>query len=279
MDLKSVRKLQLAELEMAKRFVAFCDEHGLRYFMLSGTFLGAVRHKGFIPWDDDMDFGLMREDYDKFLKLSQTERMPFEVRNYFTGDLEMRRYFTKLEDPSIKITRKVTEIPETSNVWIDIFPLDGMPSQFVHRKLRKYFILWRRAAFRFSIFSVNVDTQKPNRPLIERLLIEFGKRFPVEKVFNFDKEINKLDQAVKKYSSAKSKWFFNAMSGYKFKEMFPQEVFGEGAFYEFEGQKWRGPQDYNTYLTQIYGDYMTLPPESERNCHKIFSISENRDSL
>lgn len=279
MGLTPLRRLQLAELEMAKKFVAFCDEHDLRYFMLDGTFLGAVRHKGFIPWDDDMDFGLLREDYERFLLLSEMKQVPFDVHNYFTSDSNMRRYFTKIEDPSIKVRRNAAKIEEITNIWIDIFPLDGMPNQSVLRKFREYYILWRRAAYRFSIFSINVDTQKPNRPLAEKLLIEFGKRFPVEKVFRFDREIKKLDKAVKKYPLTKSKWLFNAMSGYKFKEMFRKEIFGEGLFYEFEGQKWRGPQDFETYLTQLYGDYMSFPPESERNCHSISSISESNDRL
>lgn len=109
----------------------------------------------------------------------------------------MRRYFTKIEDSSIKITRNVAKIPETTNVWIDIFPLDGMPNQAVLCKLREYYILWRRAAFRFSIFSVNVDIQKSNRLPIEKLLIEFGKRFPVENMFKLDREMKKFGKAVR----------------------------------------------------------------------------------
>lgn len=276
-DLTSVRKLQMAEFEMAKKFVAFCDEYNLRYFMLGGTFLGAVRHKGFIPWDDDMDFALLREDYDKFLRLSQTEQMSFEVHNYFTSDLNMRRYYTRIEDSSIKIIRNDAKVPQVSNIWIDIYPLDGLPNHYVKRQLRKYYILWRRAAFRFSAFST-LNIHKANRPIVEKLAIEIAKRFPVEKIFNFDKEIKKFDRAVRKYSAAKSDWIYSAEGLYKFKEMFQKEVFGEGTSYEFEGQKWRGPQDYNTYLTQLYGDYMTVPPESERYKHRISLITENNKS-
>lgn len=279
MDLKLVRKLQLAELEMAKKFVAFCDEHNLRYFMLGGTFLGAVRHKGFIPWDDDMDFGLLREDYDKFLQLSQKEQMPFEVQNYFTGSLEMRRYFTRIIDPSIKVYRSFAKIPETSNIWVDVFPLDGMPNQWLLRKIWGYYLMWRRAALRFSIFSIMVNTQKPNRPPIEKLLVEVGKRLPVEKIFKFDKEMKKLDKAARKYPSEKSNYLLNVLGMYKLNEVISKDVFGDGAFYEFEGQKWRGPQKSNTFLTQIYGDYMTPPPESERNWHKVLSISEGDEGL
>ena len=271
------RKLQLTELEIAKKFVAVCDEHDLRYFMLGGTFLGAVRHKGFIPWDDDMDFGLLREDYDKLLKLCATGQVSFEPHNYFIDhdDINHHRYFLRIEDQNVSVHRTFSEKEEITSVWIDIFPLDGMPNGFVSRQIRKLYILWRRAAYKFSCFSYTVDLKKTSRPFIERFLIGLGRHFPVEKMFRFEREMEKLDKALRKYPTQTSDYYANAMSGYKFKEMFRKEVFGDGSFYEFEGQKWRGPQDYKTYLTQLYGDYMTPPPESERNQHAIEAIMDS----
>lgn len=270
------RKLQLTELEIAKKFVAVCDEHDLRYFMLGGTFLGAVRHKGFIPWDDDMDFGLLREDYDKLLKLCADGQVPFEAHNYFVDHNNLNyRYYFHIEDRNIKVLRTFAQVEEISPVWIDVFPLDGMPNGTLMRMFRKYYILWRRLTYKFSCFSYYVDIKRKGRPFIERALIKVGQIFPVEKIFKLDREIKKMDKALRKYSPQTSKYYVNAMSGYKFKEMFRKEVFGGGSFYEFEGQKWRGPQDYKTYLTQLYGDYMTPPPESERNQHAIEAIMDS----
>ncbi len=270
------RNLQLTELEIAKKFVAVCDEHDLRYFMLGGTFLGAVRHKGFIPWDDDMDFGLLREDYDKLLKLCADGQVPFEAHNYFIDQNNLNyRYYFHIEDRKIKVLRTFAQIKEISSVWIDVFPLDGMPNGTLMRMFRKYYILWRRLTYKFSCFSHYVDIKRKGRPFIERALIKVGQIFPVEKIFKLDREIKKLDKALRKYPTQTSNYYANAMSGYKFKEMFRREVFGDGSFYEFEGQKWRGPQDYRTYLTQLYGDYMTPPPESERNQHAIEAIMDS----
>ncbi len=122
MEKTLLRKLQLAELGMAKKFVAFCDEHDLRYYMLSGTFLGAVRHKGFIPWDDDMDFGMPREDYDRLLEMCQNKKVQFEAHNWFVdhADLNHYRYILRIEDPSITLQRSFAENDEISSAWIDI---------------------------------------------------------------------------------------------------------------------------------------------------------------
>lgn len=273
----SRRKLQLTELEIAKKFVAFCDEHNLRYFMLGGTFLGAVRHRGFIPWDDDMDFGLLREDYDKLLKLCVDGQVPFEAHNYFIdhNDLNHYRYFLRVEDQSVRVHRTFSESEEITSVWIDIFPLDGMPNGTLMCLLRKYYILWRRLTYKFSCFSHYVNTKRKGRPFVERALIKVGYFFPVEKMFRFEREMEKLDRALRKNSPQTSNYYVNAMSGHKFKEMFRKEVYGEGAFYDFEGLHLRGPQDSHTYLSQLYGDFMTPPPESERNQHNIESIVTN----
>ena len=263
------RLLQLTELELAKKFAAFCDEHDITYYMVGGTFLGAVRHKGFIPWDDDMDFAMLREDYERFLTLCQVGQVPFEAHNYFINkaDPNRHRYFTRIEDPAVQIKRSFAKIAETTSVWIDVFPLDGMPNKRIVRDLRKYYLLWRRATFRFSVFSTNVDIHKKNRPWIEKILIAAGRVLPVEKVFSFHKEIEKLDRALKKYPAAESEYVFLGMGGYKLKELYKKDVFGPGAIYEFEGVGFRGPKDKEGYLVQTYGDYMTPPPENARNWH------------
>lgn len=269
-ELTPLRRMQLAELEIAKRFVAFCDEHELRYFMLGGTFLGAVRHKGFVPWDDDMDFGMYREDYERFLQLCRTEHVPFEVHNFFLDktDLNHYRYFTRIEDPAVTVHRRFAQEEETSGVWIDILPLDGMPDRAAQRYVRKYYLLWRKATYKYSAFSVLVCVDKPNRPFVERVLVAAGRVLPVERIFKFQREMEKLDRALKRYPPSDSNYVFQAISPYKLRELYKKEVFGQGRLYTFEGMRLRGPQNADGYLGQLYGDYMTLPPESKRNWHQ-----------
>ena len=152
----NLRKLQLTELELFKKFAQFAEEHKIRYFALGGTLLGAVRHKGFIPWDDDMDIGVPREDYDRLLEICKTEEAPFEMHTFF-NDENYFRYFAQIQDPSIKVIRKDKQIQEITSSWVDIFPLDGMPNNRLIRAIHKYYLLWRRAAYRFSRFSTSVE--------------------------------------------------------------------------------------------------------------------------
>lgn len=273
-DSTLLRQLQLAELEIAKRFVSFCDRHDLRYFMIGGTFLGAVRHKGFIPWDDDMDFTMYREDYERFLQLCKTEPLTFEVHNFSINEAEAHgRYHTKLEIPIAKVQRRTGSKSERVNVWIDVLPLDGMPSHAFFRTIWCYYLLWRRATYKFSVFSALVNPDLTGRPFVEKFLITMGKLLPVEKIFSYHKEVRKLDKALKKYSPSNSSYVFYSDGLCKSKVLYKKAFFGEGSLYELEGFYWRGPQDKDGYLTQLYGDYMTPPPASDRTRHCIEDIS------
>ena len=261
-----LRQLQLTELELFKKFAVFCEENHITYFALGGTLLGAVRHKGFIPWDDDMDIGIPREDYDRFLSLCAEKDPPFEMHSFF-NDKNHYRYFSHIENPAVKVRRTDKTIEEISAAWIDIFPLDGMPNNCLMRFIWKNYILWRRAAYRFSCFDLVVNTNKKGRPLIERILVKVGQILPVERIFKTEKELRKLDKALKRFPYEKSDYLVNAMGAYKFNEMFNKKYYGQGAWYPFEDTHIWGPEDYDHVCTQLYGDYMTPPKENERNHH------------
>ncbi|MBQ8062461.1 MAG: LicD family protein [Clostridia bacterium] len=265
-EVSSFRPLQLKELELFKQFRDFCEAHDITYYALGGTLLGAVRHEGFIPWDDDMDLGVPREDYERFLKLCEEEEVPFELHT-FRNDPKHYRYFARIEDPSMKVRRTDNQTVEVSNAWVDIFPLDGMPNNKYLREFHKYYVLWRRAAYKFSCFDLGVNVEKANRPLVERLLIKVGMVLPVEKFFRLDRELNKLDRALKRFPYAKSDYLVNAMGAYKFREMFHKQYYGKGRAYPFEDTTVWGPEDYDFVNTQLYGDYMKPPAEADRNHH------------
>ena len=213
-----------------------------------------------------MDIGIPREDYERFLKLCEEEKMPFEMHN-FNNDKNYYRYFARIEDPSIKLKRTDNIIVEISSAWIDIFPLDGMPNNRLLRKIWEYYLLYRRALYKFSCFNLAVNVNKKGRPFVEKCLIKIGKVFPVQKIFKMDKELHKLDKALKKFSYVESNYLVNVMGAYKFKEMFHKKTYGQGKWYDFEDTKIWGPEDYDTVCTQLYGDYMTPPKENEKNHH------------
>lgn len=269
---ENLRKLQLTELEIFKNFAIFCKKNNIQYYALGGTLLGAIRHQGFIPWDDDIDVGIPREDYDKFLKLYGREEKFFELHT-FKNDKSYIRYFARIEDPSIKIRRTDRSIEEISSAWIDIFPLDGMPNNRIIREIWKCYILYRRAMYKFSCFDTGVVLNKKGRPPIERILISIGKTFPMQKILSKNRELEKLDRALKRFPYKNSNYLVNAMGAYKFREMFHKKYYGDGRWYKFEDTQIWGPEDYDTVCSQLYGDYMTPPSEDDRNHHASEVIS------
>ena len=173
-----------------------------------------------------------------------------------------------MEDTSVTVVRNDKLTTEISPAWVDIFPLDGMPDGAVMRKLHGLYLLMRRAFYRYSCFDRAVNVSKKDRPLIERVMIGIGRVFPVQKVFHTDRQLRKLDRALRRYPYAKQKWLVNFMDAYKLREMFPKSVYGSGKWYPFEDTRIFGPEDADTVCRQLYGDYMTPPPENERNSHQ-----------
>lgn len=262
-----IRELQRVELGLFKKFADFAAEYGIEYFALGGTLLGAVRHKGFIPWDDDMDIGLPREDYDRLLELCAAVEVPFELHHHL-NDSACMRYFARLEDPSVRVLRVGWDPPEVTSAWIDVFPLDGMPSNFLAQYVQKFRILYRRTMFRCA------TPGKPNnlseeRPWYERVLICAKRILPLHKVLGFDRQWHKLDRCLRRYSYTESDYLVNALGHWKFREMFPKSCYGEGVDYEFEDTTIHGPVDFDTVCTQLYGDYMT---PVNMNHHHLVSV-------
>jgi len=264
----NLRRLQLCELAMLKEAVRICDKYGLTYYLSAGTFLGAVRHKGFIPWDDDVDIRMPRGDYEKFVRVLRKELKEPYKGVFFRYGNATHRYYCRIEDPRIKLKRSQGIKEETSSAWMDIFPLDGMPKDPVKNKLRQLRLLWRRMWFQISVFDETISLKK-KRPLHERIIIWLVLRLNLQKRVSFDRNWVKLDRALKSCSAETAYYYVNFMGYYKFRDMIPKSVYGEGAMYPFEDAEFKGPADYDAFLTALYGDYMQLPPEEDRNKHSM----------
>jgi len=266
---EKLRKLQLAELEILKVFIKVCEENGLKYYLIGGSLLGAVRHKGFIPWDDDIDIGMPRDDYDKFEKI---------INNFLPNNMkyinfkyldEPTIYYARMESEEIEINDNSAMIKRKRNAWIDIHPFDGMPNNIIGEKLHHLHVLFQRMLIQYSKYSVIVNQELKNRPLIEKILIKLGKIINFEKILNTKKCLMKFDKILKKYKYTESKKVANFIGANKYKEIFPKELFENTSEYEFEGIKVIAPKEYDKILSHLYGDYMKLPPEEERNKHII----------
>ena len=268
-----LQQLQHIELEIYKEVVKICDRHNLTYYMSGGTFLGAVRHKGFIPWDDDMDMYVPRDDYEKLIKILREELPEPYIVQYFAYNKNVHRYFARVENTKVKLIRRHAIKPELSNAWIDIFPLDGMPEGKIRSNLRKIHLLYLRMLMQLSVFD-EIVTLNRERPWYEKLIVWIAIKTPIQKMLSWEKRSRKLDKALKSFPLSESKTYMNFMSTYKFKDLMPKSVYGKGALYQFEDAEFRGPEDYDTFLRKLFGDYMKLPPVEERNNHYF-----DRDSL
>ena len=271
-----LRKLQLEELDMLKLFADICTKHGLRYYLLGGTLLGAVRHKGFIPWDDDVDVCMPRKDYQHFIELAKTE-LPkrYYIDNY---DLSPDYYYAwaRICSRGMKVINHMANIPRIEPIFIDVIPLDGFPDPGIERTLHKL-----RLSFWWNLnqvlqFDKLVD-QKRQRGKLEKAAIAFVAWFKwLGKILSFKTCLKKLNEILCRYPyDSDTKEIINYLAAYGFQETFLRESFEEGREYEFEGLEFIGPKDYDHVCRTIYGDYMTLPPEDQRNKHHTEILKDN----
>lgn len=260
-----IQKLHDVNLALAKEFIHICDDNGLTYYMLGGTMLGAVRHKGFIPWDDDMDFGMPRKDYESFLAIAPrliSENL--DLLHYKTHP-DYRYYIARLQN-------KDTKVVEFGNgetcVSIDIFPLDGSPN---NQMLRYLFYL--RVTYHRLMLALYYGMDVRKGKIIERMmriLISKFSKLSLRKIINPFVQKQKIDKILSIYDMEASQWSGNIMGTYQIREMIPTAWYGDKSFFCFEGIDIRGIEKYNNYLTRLYGDYMQ---EKKRAVHyKIIDI-------
>ena len=269
--MNELRQLQIKEVDMLRDTVAFFDRHGIRYFAMSGTLLGAIRHKGFIPWDDDIDLAMPRKDYNHFLSIATANGIKLK---HYTSDQSYPQYFAKIQSDKIKVIIKntTTGTEEEASSWISVFPFDGMPKQALRRKIFRYRILFRRMLYVMARFDELANLKKKGRSAVEKILIFLTQNLHLQKLLSKEKTFRKIDRLLQKYPYDEADYVVDAMGAYKFKEMFPRNWFGNGKKYEFENLRITGPDNYDDMLTQLYGDYMTPVNEDERGGHDMVRI-------
>ena len=268
----NIEKLHAVNIEIMKKIVDICDANGLLYYALGGTMLGAIRHKGFIPWDDDIDLGMPRKDYELFLQIApELLGKSFKVTNYKT-DSDYHYYITRVQDINTKVVETRYEHEGIfSHVSVDIFPIDGSPNNRVLRRIFYFRILSHRAMMSLH-YKNGIDPDR-KRGVLEKILLAFMKMLPTDKMFNAYNQKNIIDRILKRYDMWKSVVSGNIMGAYRTVEMVPTEWYGKDTFYQFEDMQIRGLREFDKYLSHLYGDYMRIPSENERKIHyKIIEI-------
>lgn len=253
-DMDKVHELQL---ELLSFFDDVCKKNNLRYFLAGGTLLGAVRHKGFIPWDDDIDLAMPRDDYEKFLKLAPT--LPEEYRVLIPAKTpKFHLVFAKIVNKYYYNDRK--DLKGKYGIRMDLFPLDGMGNdeKTAMKHAKKLFFLKGiySLSFRDNIFSKLLYMTRIHKLVYRRLAKKFNK-------YNFDE----------------SKYAGSVVGGLKrYDEIFEYRVYSEPLIMNFESIKVPGMKYYDEYLTKLYGDYMKLPPKEKRVPVHDLDIYDMRES-
>ncbi len=264
--------LHKVDMDIVKEVVRICDAHGFKYYMLGGTMLGAIRHKGFIPWDDDIDLGMPRDDYEAFLEIAEKE-LPdyFRVVNY-RNDPNYQYYITRVQDTQTRVVEeRIGNDSKYTCASIDIFPIDGTPNNPLARKIYFFRVLYHRALMSLC-YKDSID-RKRKRSKKEKLLLWVMEHLPVEKLTTPYKQKCKIDKLLRSQKVEGSSYIGNIMGAYRTREIVPADYYGEGAYYPFEDMELRGMAKAEEYLTFTYGDYMKLPPEDQRKTHfKILEI-------
>lgn len=271
-DNSELRKLQLIELDVMKLFSEICDKYNLRYYLVGGTMLGAVRHKGFIPWDDDMDVGMPRPDYEKFLSVVNKE-LPegYNFLNY-KQNKEYKRYFSRIVNKNVRVYNASNTKTIVENAWLDIFPFDGMPSNKLAQKIH----FWHMTAIRFlyhaSCFDELVNLNRPGRAWYLQILIKFLAVTHFGSKLNTKKLMHRIEKGLLKYNYDKCDYMVSFFGSYMLREIVDKKMLGTGRKYQFETLMLNGPEMYDEFLSHFYGDYMKVPNDTDKDKHNILKI-------
>ncbi len=252
-----LQELKKREVEIFKGFISVCEKLNLKYYLLGGTLLGAVRHNGFIPWDDDIDVGMPREDYEIFLKKGHA-LLPdkYFIQTCHT-DPEMPINFAKIRDSETTfIETSIRHLKVNHGLYIDIFPLDLYPCD---QKEQKRFS-FKKKLLDIRIAAAFYQPDKKRSLKLKAIQAFLHLLFPTYKRAIIARE--KLYASVKR-----GVYLANYGGAWGVKEIVPVEWYGEGVELEFEGLRVIAPTEYDKWLTQVYGDYMTLPPIEKREPH------------
>lgn len=277
----NLRKLQLAELNILKIVTAFLDENKIRYYINYGTMIGAVRHGGFIPWDDDIDICVPRPDYEKLLSISAKMSGPIKFTEYRLGN-SLSQILQAVDESVIVRTRPFPGAEEIDSryAWIDIFPIDGMPSNRIMRRIHGERIFFRRFLWGLTVNKVatKTDLVKDSSFKIKRIIYKLA----IPSLLNRDKCLENLNRLLLKVPYEKASYVINSASPYKMKDVVPKAWVENYVPIRFEDGIFNGPEGFDAFLKHIYGDYMTPPPEDSesRNHHNLVEVViKNKEHL
>ncbi len=255
-DKINLKELKVIQMDILQAIDVFCGVHNIRYSLACGTLLGAIRHKGYIPWDDDIDIYLPREDYRRLISTFPPEyKRRYKIAS-LERDSQWERPYAKAYDDKTILYEKVL-MKRMVGVNIDIYPVDEVPDDEAawirYDKKRRLFQ---------NLYWMKYVPASQGRSMIKRAIIYLIQKF----TFFVNKRAcaKKLDVLAQKYNGCGYNRYFECCQGILQKKPFPKELFNDLIDIPFEDRRFKAFSSSDTYLTNGYGDYMKLPPEEKR---------------
>lgn len=273
---KELSELQLMMLDMMKWFHAFCQKNNIKYYVVGGTMLGAARHQGFIPWDDDIDVGIPRKDYERLIKekneLFKNEQR-YSLESFKDNNSDFEYMYAKVYDTHTTLVENCKRHTKRG-IFIDVFPLDGIGSGR-EEAISNYTPILRK----INILMTRTCEVRKGRSVFKNAAIILSQVIP-----SFILNNNNLIQVINDMCSARDfdsyEYVGNLLGNWGKKEIMPRKFFGKPTLYKFEDTQVYGPEDYDGYLSNVYNNWRQLPPvEKQKSQHDFLMIDLKRGYL
>lgn len=259
------KEIQSVSLEILRYISDICEKNNIKYYMMYGTLIGAVRHQGFIPWDDDIDIMMPRKDYSRFISVFENMKtVPYELF-YAEKNSEYPYMIGRVSDSRYLISTR-NEVDYGMGVFVDIYPFDGLGSDIkIAKKIAKKADFY--SSMHFLSTRIGITNQLADSSSKLRLLVKIPA-FVIAKIFGKKYWKDRLNNLSNLYDYENSKYVSIVVweCGWK-KEIYPKSWFEESVKLTFEGYEFMAPKQYDVILSSYYGDYMQLPPVEKRIGH------------
>lgn len=252
-------ELKQIQLRILDYVDAFCKKHNIMYSLACGTLLGAIRHKGFIPWDDDIDIQMLRPDYEKFIGLIRKDNNPLYTIKTFDDNLEIS--FAKVIATDTILVETYSR--STFGVYIDVFPIDGVRNEEDFKKRHKQVM---QQYYKYGIIKADISSQEKIKSRIKLTILKF-----LYSQFTPKKIIKKINNIAQKEKVDKCDYLFEMAAGRTYRAPFSKKAFSSVLRVPFEDKYYPVLVGYDEYLKACYGEnYMQIPPKEKQISHHDF---------